>query len=298
MTKRYKSETMVAERCERKLNMSEQDIAKEIDEFKKTDQRDLENADRQGENLVIDFTHVYQEEHFTNKEYIQYLDMSDIESCTMYCSESAEKEIRQRLEPYGPGGIHFLDNGNYHYVSGFFMEKIQEPFVLVMFDHHSDMQKPMIHDMITCGSWVAHAALRQPMLEQMVIIGPSRQAMDTIDERFRDKVVYISMKDVEKRQASEQIKKIRMDLPAYISIDKDVLDSYFVSVNWDQGNMSVETLEEIVHNVFVCQNVIGVDICGECSLQEPMGELMEDLRENRKINQLLFNFLHGCFIEK
>ena len=278
--------------------MSEQQILTEIKEFQENDQRDLEPVDRTGQNLVMDFTHVYQEEHITGKSYMEYLDMSDIESCTMYCSEEAEREIRNRLKPYGPGGIHFLDNGNYHYVSGFFMEKIKEPFVLVMFDHHSDMQRPMIHDMITCGSWVAEAALRQPMLKQMVIIGPSQESMAAIDERFKDKVIYISMKDVETHLATDQIKKIRMDLPAYISIDKDVLDSYFVSVNWDQGSMSVETLEQIVHTVFTHQDVIGVDICGECSLQEPMGELVQDLQQNRQLNQILFNFVHSCFIEE
>ena len=46
-------------------------------------------------------------------------------------------------------GIHFLDSGNYHYVSKIWMEKIEEEFELLVLDHHTDMQPPMFGDILS-----------------------------------------------------------------------------------------------------------------------------------------------------
>ena len=37
-----------------------------------------------------------------------------------------------------------------------FVDKIKKPFSLVLFDHHTDMLQPMIHDLTSCGSWAGH----------------------------------------------------------------------------------------------------------------------------------------------
>ena len=75
----------------------------------------------------------------------------------------AKQEIKRRLCNYGVHGIHFLDNGNYHYMTKIFAEKINMPFSLVLFDHHNDMQQPLIHQLTGCGSWAAE------MLQEMCI---------------------------------------------------------------------------------------------------------------------------------
>lgn len=82
-----------------------------------------------------------------------------------------------------------------------------------------------------------------------------------------------------------------MTLPAYISIDKDVLDRYWARTNWDQGNMSIKTLEKILQDIFKHQNVIGVDICGECDLHESYWQLKEDEKINHMTNDILYHFL-------
>ena len=38
------------------------------------------------------------------------------------------REIRKRIQEYSYEGIHFLDSGNYHYLSKFWLEKVQQPF--------------------------------------------------------------------------------------------------------------------------------------------------------------------------
>ena len=91
--------------------------------------------------------------------------------------------------------------------------------------------------------------------------------------------------------AKEEIKKIDITLPAYISIDKDVLNHYHARTNWDQGNMSVYTLKKLLEEVFKHQEVIGIDICGECNLQEPLQQLIEDEKINHITNDILYHFL-------
>lgn len=128
-------------------------------------------------------------------------------------------------------------------------------------------------------------------LKQLILIGPNQETIREINDDFKDKLVCISINEIEEGLAQEEIKKIDVTLPAYISIDKDVLDHYHARTNWDQGNMSVYTLEKLLEEVFKHQEVIGVDICGECNLQEPLQQLIEDEKINRITNDILYHFL-------
>ena len=48
--------------------------------------------------------------------------------------------------------------------------------------------------------------------------------MDEIPQDLREKLVCISREEVEDGKIDGKLRLIRMDLPIYISIDKDVLD--------------------------------------------------------------------------
>lgn len=246
---------------------------------------------KEKQNVILDFSHVYPSDIEEQVKNIKRIDLSELCGTNMYCTEEAENQLRERLEPYGPQEIHFLDNGNYHYITKLFSEKIDVPFCLYLFDHHSDMQQPLIHELTSCGSWAGEILRENPLLEQLVLIGPEQKSIKAIPGGLKKKMVCISMQEIEKKSAREEVKKIKMELPAYISIDKDVLDRYGARTNWNQGNMSIETLENILQGVFMHQEVIGVDICGECSLTEPVQQLMEDEKINRRTNALLYQFL-------
>ena len=245
------------------------------------------------QNLLLDFTHIYPEGIEKEADDITRIDMSDIRGTDMYCSPEAQEEIRRRLQGFGPEGIHFLDNGNYHYVTKLFVEKIRIPFSLVLFDHHSDMQQPLIHELTSCGSWAGELLWKNPYLRQMILIGPDPKTVRELPDRMRKKAVCVSLQEAGEQTAENEIKRIDMSLPAYISIDKDVLDRYGARTNWIQGGMSVRTLERLLSGVFANQKVIGVDICGECSLQEPLREFLEDSRINQTTNRNLYSFLSG-----
>ncbi len=242
------------------------------------------------DNYILDFTHIYPDDIEEKVKGVHRIDCSDIQGTNLYVTQEAANEIRRRIRPYGIHGIHFLDNGNYHYVTGIITERIRQPYMLFLFDHHTDMQRPMIHDLVSCGSWAGEMLRRRNMLRQMVLVGPSPAQIRNLPEQMREKVICISMQKMENHSAEEEIRKIRGDLPAYISIDKDVLDWECARTNWDQGSMNLEMLGKIVEGVFRHQQVIGVDICGECSLQEPAGKLAEDIRIDARTNDILYHF--------
>lgn len=245
-------------------------------------------------NLVVNFSNTYSKEVADKLENTDWVDCSDISGTNMYCTDDAAKEIKRRLEMYSPNGVHFIDSGNYHYMTEFFVEKLDYKFSLVLFDYHNDMQVPMIHSFTSCGDWAREVLEKNDNLEQLILIGPSQKNIDDIEgipkDKF-DKLVCISLRDFEKNMADEKLDSIKNDIPMYISIDKDVLSSYYARTNWSQGKMSIEVLEKIFKKFLIDNDIIGADICGEQSQYEPIPEFLEDRAINKRTNKLLYNFL-------
>ena len=246
----------------------------------------------QTRNLFLDFTGIYSKEEIEKLPQTVHLDLTDISGTDMYCTPEAEKELKKRLSPFGVSGIHFLDSGNYHYMTKYFAEKIKKPFSLVMFDFHNDMEIPMIHDLTSCGGWARDVLMEMDNLRQLIIIGPDQKTLDEIDVKRREKLVCISLQELEEKRAGEKMEEIRMDVPFYISIDKDVLDKTYAVTNWNQGKMSLTTLERLLHLFFVKGEVIGVDICGEYSAAGgSMPEYVHAERVNTKTDRELYNYI-------
>lgn len=247
------------------------------------------------ENVILDFSHIYPKDIESKIRGLKRIDLSDIEGTNMYCTKEAENEIRRRLAACSPHGIHFLDNGNYHYATKFFAEKISFPFSLVLYDHHSDMQPSLFPGMLSCGNWAAELLRSHASLRQLILVGPEQKSMEEIPPKFKGKLVCISMEEIDEHMVNQKLSEIQMKLPVYISIDKDVLDRNGARTNWNQGSMSLRILEKLLLQVFEHQNVIGVDICGECSPMEPMQELLKDEKINKMTNDTLYSFLSGLF---
>jgi hypothetical protein len=72
-----------------------------------------------------------------------------------------------------------------------------------------------------------------------------------------------------------------------MSIDKDVLEESIASTNWDQGNMSLEELDEWIDYILDNRYLIGADICGEAEFEEPD----EIHHKNSEINGHLYERL-------
>ncbi len=220
------------------------------------------------ENLILDFTHVYCDEYIKDIDRFRYIDCSDIEETDMYCSKEANKRIWEKIKPYGIQGIHYIDSGNYHYISKIITDHIDEPFGLVMYDHHTDMQIPMVPGMMSCGDWAGQALNRNKNLRQLVIVGPPEKDIDQTLESYKcehnvqetkcddpydisrdissGRLLIFSAEDLHGGLLEDKLKLIRTDLPLYISIDKDVLGTEDCETNWSQGNMSIGGLERLL----------------------------------------------------
>lgn len=215
------------------------------------------------------------------------IDISDIQGTNCYLDSEARLEIERRVKDIPTEAIHFIDSGNYHYMSLLFLERINEPFNLVVFDNHTDYQESAFGGLTSCGGWIREANDTFSNLNKIYLIGtdPGLAA----SERFSDKVELINWKtdankdtDTEAKTDANKEAKIEAKiedkiedkieaiiddkndkkLPIYISIDKDVLSEKYYKANWSQGTMIIDELIGFVRNIMDRCDVIGIDVCG------------------------------------
>ncbi|MCR4823721.1 MAG: hypothetical protein K5849_00005, partial [Bacteroidales bacterium] len=93
------------------------------------------------------------------------VDFSGLQGTNCYCSAESAERIRRSVSTLPLTAFHLIGTGDYHYQTLFWLERIREPFSLVLFDHHPDDQAGAFGtDLISCGGWVADAR-RLPLLQ-------------------------------------------------------------------------------------------------------------------------------------
>lgn len=212
--------------------------------------------------IIMNFSGVYAEEPFAHNPRFTHLDCTRLQGTDCYCDEDGQRAIRRIIAPYPAEGIHFIDSGDYHYVTKFWTDKIAAPFSLVLFDHHTDMQPSRWGGMLSCGGWVKDMADTNKLLRHVVILGIPEASAATIPGAYRDKVRTFT--DVQLHGHASEQRPLSIAEPLYISIDKDVLDASSARTDWDQGTLTLDEMKRILHLIMKHEQVIGVDICGEC----------------------------------
>lgn len=114
---------------------------------------------------VLNFTGVYERESFYKDGDCEWIDCSDLSGVNGFCDEASMEEIEARISGLS-GWIHFIDGGNFHYLSYLMVRKIREPFTLVVFDHHTDMKPSIFAGILSCGCWIKRALDDQPYLKR------------------------------------------------------------------------------------------------------------------------------------
>lgn len=225
------------------------------------------------------------------------IDCRDLSGTDCYCDEIAEEKISRHLKDYGPEGIHYLDSGNYHYLTLFFLRKLpaDQPFELILFDNHPDSKEPAFGDILSCGGWVRKAWDELPNLSKVTMIGVDPVLLkeegfqlggNLLDRGSAMKPLHVQC--LSKNGPEEEPDKNPNDeFPVYISIDKDVLREEDASCNWSQGRMSEEELLETVGKIYQTRQVLGMDICGE----EDWKERSEGTKLNEARNQEIFKLV-------
>ena len=107
--------------------------------------------------VIMNMSGIYREEKFWKGQETVWVEAEDITGTNCYCDEDARTEISCRIDKFSSEGVHFIDSGNYHYLTRLWIGKIKQPFRLLVFDNHTDMQPPAFGGLLSCGGWIAAA---------------------------------------------------------------------------------------------------------------------------------------------
>jgi len=191
----------------------------------------------------------------------QVIDLRSVEGTCCYCDPDAASQIRAAVADLPLKAVHWIDTGDYHYLSLFWLERIDRPFALLHLDHHPDDQACAFGgEVLSCGSWVLEAREKLPMMKSCVTV---MNASDPVE--------------------------IPEGLPLYISLDKDVMSRDWARTDWDQGEMTLQEVMDVISHASEGREVIAADVCGELASEK--GACGEDVDINLKTNIILDEFL-------
>ena len=239
---------------------------------------------------VLDFDQTYEKQSFLKDQHVHRINLQAVPSTNLFCERGTLRNIARKIGDTNK--VTFIGNGNYHYISYILLSKIQQPFTLVLFDHHTDTLKSPSEDLISCGSWVLESLERLPNLMKVLIIGISEEGEKYIPPSIDGKVMLYTKHFLRlnfNKALHSILKEISTDL-VYISIDKDVLDRKEAITAWDHGNMRLRQLLIIVKEIMKYRKISGIDICGEYPVS-PMTEFEREtvtaIKKNSYANEFL-----------
>lgn len=234
------------------------------------------------ETVIMNFSGIYKNQNFYKnyaEEEIFWTELSDLSGCNCYCDAEASDRIRKEIQAFTGKGLHFIDSGNYHYMTRLWLEKLQIPFRLLVFDNHTDMQPPAFGGLLSCGGWIAASLEELPLLQEVILVGPDEEAYIQVEPDLQQKVLFLSREKLSTMTAEEKegfFNNLSEDLPLYVSVDKDVLCKGDASTTWSQGDMHLSELMSFLELVLERQNILGMDVCGECDMDSCSEDFLND----------------------
>ena len=234
------------------------------------------------ETVITNFSGIYKNQNFYKnyaEEEISWTELSDLSGCNCYCDAEASDRIRKEIQAFTGKGLHFIDSGNYHYMTRLWLEKLQIPFRLLVFDNHTDMQPPAFGGLLSCGGWIAASLEELPFLQEVILVGPDEEAYTQVEPDLQQKVLFLSREKLSTMTTEEKegfFNNLSEDLPLYVSVDKDVLCKGDASTTWSQGDMHLSELMSFLELVLERQNILGMDVCGECDMDSCSEDFLND----------------------
>lgn len=275
---------------------------------------------------IQDFTGVYAEQPFmqglrelaASNGDIHWLDCTKIEGTDCYCDDEAQDALNKMMDEAvatatntsatSTPGIHFFDNGNYHYMSKLWTDRVQEPFDLVVFDHHSDMQPPRFEGILSCGGWIKEVLDNNKFVQNVIVIGVADHLVEEIREdllqanaaEILNRVTFIRESELSavtlEGLSPDRVHLTSHSTPVYISIDKDALSTAEAATNWDQGSLTFEQLAATLTHLAQSRKILGIDVCGERARDMGFEDTAAADALNNALNEKLFHTLeelHG-----
>ena len=204
---------------------------------------------------------------------ILQIDCSLIEGSRRYCSPEAADIIAGMVDGCF-GGLHYLGSGDFHYITKIICDFIPEPFDLLLFDHHPDMQEPAFGGILSCGGWVRDMLEGNSRLGNVTIVG--------IDPSLKEETGGFPGR-VRVFCEGDTVVPVEGDRPVYVSVDKDVFCPCFARTNWGQGSLTMPIFGEILAMLLKGRRVLGADICGSLPISD--GGTPEDCAINRDADE-------------
>ena len=256
---------------------------------------------------IQDFTGVYAEQPFMQKlrESSTWLDCTKIDGTDCYCDDEAQAQLNKMMDEAvatatnvsaaSAPGIHFFDNGNYHYMSKLWTDRVQEPFDLVVFDHHPDMQPPRFEGILSCGGWIKEVLEHNGFIQNVIVIGVADHLVEEVKNDivpFQNRGQFIRESELASLQKIIPNFEFRTtNFPVYISIDKDALSTSEAATNWDQGSLSFAQLTDTLTALAQSHKILGVDICGERARDMGFEDTAAADALNNALNEKLYNLI-------
>ncbi len=167
--------------------------------------------------------------------------------------------------------VWLLGSGDFHHLTLLRLERMADPFTLVVFDNHTDCSSmgPKYH----CGNWLYHAAVL-PGCRSVLHFGATEHRGFTSawfgTRRLIEKGRWVetrgpSMAAESRIQpfAETIAAKNAQRIPVYVSIDKDVLREEEAPGDWENGLMGLEQLGQMLGHLAHAYPLAGADITGE-----------------------------------
>ena len=243
---------------------------------------------------------IYESEGYAWEQAGKIWDLRELRGTDGYLDPETEQfleaELGRKKETKELPRIRLLDSGNYHYMTRLWLTRMDQPFCLLVYDNHTDMQPPAFGGILSCGGWIAAALEELENLKYVILVGPDEAAYEQVDENLKDRVIFLSreklqvMNDEERnwflRETVSEVCNWRKSeglqedaekfLPLYISVDKDVLCTEDAQTTWSQGDMHLSELMSFLELVLERQNILGMDVCGECDMDSCSEDFLND----------------------
>ena len=195
--------------------------------------------------------------------------------------------------------VTMIGSGDFHHLAVLLIERAREPVTVIHFDNHPDWVRwaPRWH----CGSWV-NAALQLENVSKIITLGPCSRDLvrpqlkgGNLGALASGKLVLLPWRHAPSRvwgpvadgaghrrehghlfwrnladaSIADNVAFVlnQIDTEAiWLTIDKDVLPESEALTNWDQGQMPLRALLDLIGGIGAHKRIAGADICGEFSL--------------------------------
>lgn len=183
-----------------------------------------------------------------------------------WLSEATAQKISSALKPSKRGALTFYGSNDYHHVSSVLLKQFIHPITIIVFDHRPDWS--ILWPKLACNSWVSRCVEEVNMIN-VIEFGVGKEAMRRPWKMAGNLRSYRGGRlKIYGKHPMPLIPKIVDQIhteDVYISLDKSCLKVDENLSNWDEGDMSLKMVLDIIHAIGKSKKIVGMDVTGDYS---------------------------------